>query len=304
MMDATIQALPAAASLVGESPLWHPTEHALYWCDITGRCLHRFEPASGQQRTWQFASDVACCAPYRDGSLLLARRDGLWRFDPASGTCALLCPPPYNGAVERFNDGKAAPDGAFWVGTIYEPRDKPAAALYRFRDGTLERMAGAITVSNGLAWSTDGRTMYWSDTWGHTHYRMDYRVDCAAPSSPRQVLRRFARRAPGAPLDSYAGRPDGATVDAEGCLWVAMFEGARLLRLSPQGEILQTLHLPVRCPTMPCLGGPDGRTLYITTARENRPREELAAMPLSGRVLHVRVDVPGLPANFVEPVGK
>ncbi|MFT3814352.1 MAG: SMP-30/gluconolactonase/LRE family protein [Acidovorax sp.] len=293
MMD-DLQALPVPASIVGESPLWHPTEHVLYWCDIVGRRLNRFDPASGKHHAWRFDSDVACCAPFRDGTLLLARRDGLWHFAPATGASALLCEPPYDSAVERFNDGKTGPDGAFWVGTIYEPRDQPAAALYRWADGALERIAGGVTVSNGLGWSPDGGTMYWSDTWGHTHYR----VSATAPFT-RQVLRNFPRRELGAPLDHYGGRPDGAAVDAEGCLWVAMFEGARLLRLSPNGEILRTLHLPVRCPTMPCFGGPDLRTLYITTARENRPPEELDAMPLSGHVLQLRVDVPGLPANFV-----
>jgi len=279
---------------VGESPFWHPAEQALYWCDIVARQLHRFDPGNGQHHAWQFDSEVACCAPFQDGTLLLARRDGLWRFDPTSAVSALLCAPPYDSAVARFNDGKAGPDGAFWVGTIYEPRDKPAAALYRWSDGALVRVASGVTVSNGLGWSPDGGTMYWSDTWGHTHYRMN-----TASPAIRQVLRAFPQRALGAPLERYGGRPDGATVDAEGCLWVAMFEGARLLRLSPQGEILRTLHLPVRCPTMPCLGGPDLCTLYITTARENRPRAELDALPHSGCVLQLRVDVPGLSANFV-----
>ena len=289
------QALPVPASTVGESPLWHPAEQVLYWCDIVGRQLNRFDPATHEHRAWRFDSEPTCCAPARDGTLLLARRDGLWRFDPATGSNTPLCEPPYDPHVERFNDGKAGPDGALWVGTIYEPRDRAAASLYRWAHGTLTRVAGDVTVGNGLGFSPDGATMYWSDTWGHTHYTMD-----TATPSERRVLRTFPRREPGSPLETYGGRPDGATVDAEGNLWVAMFEGARLLKLSPAGEILQTLHLPVRCPTMPCLGGPDLRTLYITTARENRTPEELAAMPLSGRVLQLRVDVPGLPANFVD----
>jgi sugar lactone lactonase YvrE len=105
-------------------------------------------------------------------------------------------------------------------------------------------------------------------------------------------------RAPGQGLQDYGGRPDGAAVDVEGAYWVAMFEGARLLRLSPQGEVLQTLALPVQCPTMPCFGGDDLRTLYITTSRNGRPADELARQPWAGCVLTLRVEVPGLPVNF------
>jgi len=287
-----MNALPVPRCIVGESPLWHPAEQALYWCDIVGRRLRRFDPATQTHRQWDFDSDVACCAPRAAGGLMLARRDGLWTFDPASGSTWKLAEPPYAPAVERFNDGKAGPDGAFWVGTIYEPRDKPVASLYRWHGGVLERIAGELTVSNGLAWSPDGATMYWSDTWGHAIY--------AVQGGERRVFKTFPRREPGASLDSYGGRPDGAAMDAEGCLWVAMFEGARLLRLSPTGEILRTIELPVRCPTMPCFGGADQRTLYITSASEKRPPEELAAMPLSGHVLALRVDIPGLPAHFVK----
>ena len=110
----------------------------------------------------------------------------------------------------------------------------------------------------------------------------------------------FEARAAASRSTDYGGRPDGAAVDAEGCYWVAMFEGARLLRLSPSGEILREVRLPVQCPTMPCFGGADLRTLYVTTATENRPAEELAAQPWAGSVLALRVDVPGLPTHLFE----
>jgi sugar lactone lactonase YvrE len=112
------------------------------------------------------------------------------------------------------------------------------------------------------------------------------------------VFAQFPGRIAGQDLARYGGRPDGAAVDAEGCYWVAMFEGARVLRLSPAGEVLAELKLPVRCPTMPCFGGADLRTLYITTARENRSADELAREPWAGCVLQCRVDVPGLPVHF------
>ena len=100
------------------------------------------------------------------------------------------------------------------------------------------------------------------------------------------------------PLASYGGRPDGAAMDTEGCYWVAMFEGQRVLRLSPDGEVIRSVELPVRCPTMPCFGGADLKTLYVTTASQNRPAAELADQPLAGCVLALDVDVPGLPVNF------
>jgi sugar lactone lactonase YvrE len=161
-------------------------------------------------------------------------------------------------------------------------------------------MAGDITVSNGLAFSPDGRTLYWSDTTSHRIFALD--LDPLEGTLSRQrVFAQFPLRAPDQPLASYGGRPDGAAVDSEGAYWVAMYEGQRLLRLAPDGTLLQDLPLPVRCPTMPCFGDADLRTLYLTTACHKRPAEELAAQPLAGCVLRLRVDVPGLPVNFVQP---
>ncbi len=295
-----IAALPGIApSLLGESPLWHPHEQALYWCDIPGRQLNRFDPASGAHRAWAFDTDVGCCAPLHDGGLLLALRRGLVRFDPATGTSTVLAAAPYDPAKERFNDGKADPQGRFWVGTIYEPRDPPRAALYRFNAGRLDRMAGDITVSNGLAWSPDARTLYWADTQAHRVDALDFDVSDGSLSR-RRVFAQFPAKTLDPARASYGGRPDGAAVDAEGGYWIAMYEGARLLRLAPDGSVVREVRLPVRCPTMPCFGGADLKTLYITTSRNSRPADELAREPLAGCVLQLRVEVPGLPANFAQ----
>ncbi len=297
----SIEPLPVAASLLGESPMWHPVEQVLYWCDIPGHQLNRFDPRTAGHRQWAFDTDVSCCAPLLDGGLLLAMRDGLWRFDPASGQRQALAAPPYDTAKERFNDGKGDPLGRFWAGTIYEPREPALAALYRYGGGggAVERMADGVTVSNGLAWSPDGATMYWSDTKAHAIYAFDF--DPAQGNlAGQRVFARFEPKQAGQPLEAYGGRPDGAAVDTEGCYWSAMFEGGRVVRLSPEGRMLSEVRLPVRCPTMPCFGGADLKTLYITTARENRPAQELAEQPWAGRVLTLRVDVPGLPANMVQ----
>jgi sugar lactone lactonase YvrE len=290
-------ALPVPPALLGESPFWHPDEHALYWCDIAGKALNRWHPARAEHRRWEFASEPGSCAPLPGGALLLARRDGLFRFAPASGECTRLAAPPFDPKLERFNDGRADPQGRFWVGTIYEPRTAARAALYRWAQGRLVRMGGDVTVSNGLAFSPDGRTMYWSDTTSHRIYALDF--DGSDGSLSRQrVWREFPLKLPGAALAAYGGRPDGAAVDSEGACWVAMYEGQRLLRLAPDGRLLQELPLPVRCPTMPCFGGADLRTLFVTTARHKRSAEELAAQPLAGCVLQLRVAVPGLPVSF------
>jgi len=224
-------------------------------------------------------------------------RDGLWRFDPDSGEREALAEPPYAPAFERFNDGKADPQGRFWAGTIFEPRTAAAAALYRYAGGRIARMAGDATVGNGLAWSPDGRTMYWSDTSAHCVRAYDFDPADGSLSRERDFAR-FPVKTERQELDTYGGRPDGAAVDREGAYWVAMYEGQRLLRLAPDGRELLSLPLPVRCPTMPCFGGADLRTLYVTTARGNRPADELAAQPLAGCVLSLRVEVPGLPVNF------
>ena len=286
-----------SAALLGESPVWHPGEQALYYCDIPGHTLHRFDPKRGDLRHWAFDTDVASLAPALNGSLLLAMRDGLWHFDPTSGERSLAAEPPYDPTLERFNDGKCDPQGRFWVGTIYEPREPALASLNCFSRGQLVRKAGGITVANGLAWSPNGRTIHWSDTTAHTIFAADFDPASGAISRQR-VFASFPVKQPGQSLDTYGGRPDGAAMDVEGCYWAAMFEGQRLVRLSPQGELVGEIALPVRCPTMPCFGGPALKTLYITTARQNRPAAELIEQPYAGCVLAVEVDVPGLPVNF------
>ena len=295
--SADVRVAVSHPALLGESPMWHPIEQRLYYCDIADRRLQRFNPKNGELIHWSFDCELASIAPTIGGALLLAMRDGLWHFDPTRGARTRLAQAPYDAAKERFNDGKCDPQGRFWVGTIYEPRDPPLASLHCFAAGKLQRKAEGITVSNGLAWSPNGRTMYWSDTKAHTVYALDFEP-ASGDISNRRVFASFAPKQAGQSLDDYGGRPDGAAMDVEGCYWVAMFEGQRLLRLSPEGVVVREVRLPVRCATMPCFGGADLKTLYITTARENRPAAELAEQPWAGCVLALDVDVPGLPANL------
>lgn len=286
-----------ARARLGESPLWHPAEQKLYYVDIPACQVLRFDPAAQELRRWDVASEVGCLAPLAGGGLLLAQRDGLWRLDTETGQRTQLAAAPYDTATQRFNDGKADPQGRFWAGTVYEPREPALAALYRYADGRFTQMVGEAVTSNGLGWSPDGRTMYWTDTRAHTVWAFDF-DGASGAISHRRVFATFAKRGPEQSLDDCGGRPDGAAVDAEGCYWVAMYEGQRLLRLSPQGELLREVALPVRCPTMPAFGGADLRTLYLTSASDKRPAEELTAQPWAGCVLQLRVETPGLPAHF------
>jgi sugar lactone lactonase YvrE len=306
-MTPTIDALPGvAANRLGESPCWHPTQQVLYWCDIPAHELHRFDPATAVHRHWRFDTDVSCCAPLlsqgRSEStlMLLALRTGLAVFDTATGKLEPIPDTtPYDPAIERFNDGKADPMGRLWVGNMYEPRTAPNAALFRFDDGVLVKMAGNATIANGLAWSPDARRLYWADTTAHRIDVFDFDLDQGTLGN-RRVFASFAPKQPGQDLASYGGRPDGAAMDSEGFYWAAMFEGARLVRIAPDGRIDREVKLPVRCPTMPAFGDADLKTIYVTTASDKRPPDELAREPLAGCVLRLRVDVPGLPCNVAQ----
>jgi len=293
MAPADLRPLGSHRCLLGESPLWHPTEQALYAVDIAGRQVLRWRAGAETPDVWPQDADPGCIAARASGGLVAARRDGLWSLDTVTGAQARVAAPPYDPARLRFNDGKVDPAGRLWIGSISDARE-PEAALYRFDGKTFTAQVPGLTTSNGLAWSPDGLRMHWSDTKAHRIYVADFDMATGALSKPR-VFVEFTPRAPG---EAYGGRPDGAAMDEEGCYWAAMFEGSCVLRIAPTGEVVQRIPLPVTCPTMPTFGGADLRTLFITTAREKRPADELAREPLAGAVLQLRVDVPGLPATL------
>ncbi len=292
---------------LGESPFWHPREQRLYWVDIAGRRIRRCHPQSGQQQEWALPQEPGCIAPAARGGLVMGLRDGIYRARSWGGPLEPLALFQH-GAHSRFNDGKADPLGRFWAGTYYEPKDARNANLYsvdcRPDNGSggqaiVQLKAHNATSANGLAWSPRQDTLYWADTAEQSIYAWDWEPSANVMRNHR-VFRQFPAKPVGwQPGDAgYGGRPDGAAVDVEGHYWCAMYEGGLLLRLSPAGDVVAQFELPVRCPTMPCFGGADGRTLYLTSARQGRPAAELAAWPLSGCVLSARVDVPGLPVNF------
>jgi len=297
---------------LGESPFWHPHEERLYWLDIGQRRIWRQHIPSGQADSWDLQQDPGSIAPCRSGSLLMALRDGIYLAPLWHDTLQKLADAPYDTARIRFNDGKCDPWGRFWVGTYVDTKDQPDGALYCLHRRNqphpqLLKMAGGVMASNGLAWSPDGRVMYWNDT--ARNQVEAYPMVSAGQYPPVMgmplALAHFAPKPEGWRFETaqgrdYGGRPDGAAVDQKGNYWVAMYEGARVLCLSPKGDVLADLATPAQCPTMVCFGGADGRTLYLTTARAKRSAEELAHYPDSGAVFALRVDTPGMPVNFYE----
>jgi sugar lactone lactonase YvrE len=296
-------------SQLGESPFWHPAERSLYWLDIPGRAVLRTrgDIARPEIERWNVPTEPGCMAPARTGGLVIALRDGVYRTREWGGELKPIARVDHDVRTMRFNDGKCDPLGRFWAGTLNEAKDRANAALYCVdarggRAPTLTQMANEATTANGLAFSPDDTTVYWADTAAHRVRAWTWAARPNRLSNPR-VFRQFGDKPAGWTAESlvrYEGRPDGATVDAEGHYWVAMFEGGQLLRFAPSGEQVSALPTPVQCPTMPCFGGDDLRTLFVTTARRGRPAAELEQRPASGHVLSIRVATPGLPVRFFE----
>lgn len=294
---------------LGESPFWHPAEQRLYWVDLEAKLILRTQPGSGQVERWSVPQEPGCIAPAARGGLVVALRDGVYRAPVWGGALTRIATFDFDPTTSRFNDGKCDPLGRFWAGTIFEPRSANEAKLYSVdaRGGRVPEVklqASDAITANGLAWSPSGDTVYWSDTPHHIIHAWDWAAEANALTRHR-VFQQFEAKpagwTPGLPGNGgYGGRPDGATVDAEGSYYAAMFEGRRLAKFAPDGRLLAEFETPAQCPTMPCLGGPDLRTLYLTTARHKRPAAELAALPESGCVFAMEVDVPGLPVDFFE----
>jgi sugar lactone lactonase YvrE len=293
-----VRCLTQEPDLLGESPFWHPEEHCLYWLDIPGRALRRHRPGFAEER-WPLPEEPGCVAPAEGGALIIALRSQVVIFNPKNSAIRTLAPAPYDTATMRFNDGRCDGRGRFWVGSLYEPKTAPKASLYCLERTPsaawiLKPHLGDAVTANGLAFSPDGQRAYWSDTPGHVIYAFDFDAD-AGVFSNRRIFQRFEPPQAGKP---YSGRPDGACMDSAGNYWVALYEGGRLLQIAPSGQVLREIKMPVTCPTMPCLGGEGGRTLYVTSARRGRSAEELAREPWAGHVLAVDLDELGVPAEI------
>lgn len=276
--------LDIRASL-GEGPVWSAAEQVLYWVDINAPSLNRFDPATGRNTAMPMPESIGCFALRRSGGFVVALRGGIWLAAANGGLERKIAGAPYDTATHRFNDGRCDPQGRFWPGSMNERRDGPTAALLRLEaDYRLTQVLGGMTISNGLAWSPDGRTMYHTDTPTRAINAYDFDPASGTPTRKR-VLAQFA---------GAGERPDGGAVDSAGCYWSAFYRGGCIVRISPEGTVLATYPIPAMCPTMCAFGGRDLATLYVTTARQERSEEELARFPLSGGIFAMKVDVPGL----------
>ena len=286
-------ALDVRAEL-GECPLWSAEEQALYFVDIKGRALHRYKPETGEQAAIAMPEEIGCIGFRKGGGFIAGFRSGLWLLDAGGNREAKLADNPEDQRTSRFNDGRVDPAGRFLAGTIDEPRDGARAHLYRYDRRGLAMLAGGLLTSNGVAFSPDGRVLYHSDTPTFTVWRYAY-DPATGEASDKKVFARLE------PSGTDRGRPDGAAVDRDGCYWTALFEGGRIWRHGPDGRLLAEYPVPARCPTMVCFGGPDLKTLYVTSARTGRSEDELRAYPHSGSLFSMRVDVPGQPEYKFDP---
>jgi len=288
---------------LGESPFWHTLESRLYWVDIPGKKILRAKAGGTDLQAWDMPSEPGCIAPAANGGLVIALRHGVFRTQTWGAALDHLVTLPYDTQTVRANDGKCDALGRFWVGTIDETKAHDAASLFcidaRSGAAVVQTMAEGALTGNGMGWGLDGRSAFWADTPRHLVHGWDYEPVSNALSAHRTHLQFSPKPADWVSGDpSYQGRPDGAAVDSQGNYWLAMFEGARICCFSPEGHLRASYAAPAQCPTMPCFGGGDLKTLFITSARHGRKDDELVRYPDSGCVFSMRVDVPGLPVHF------
>lgn len=284
--EAAFEAITEPVDILGESPVWCAREQALFWVDIRAPALCRLDARSGAVQRLRLPDLCGGVALSGDDRLVLALRTGLFVFDRATARVSPLLQPEPAALGNRLNESRCDRRGRLWVGSMRDYGAATTGSLYRVApDLRCDRVLRDITVPNAFCWSPDDRTMYFADT-------PDGRLRAYAydPEEGRLGAMQVLVEAGALP-----GRPDGATVDADGCVWSARYEGACVARVAPDGRVDRVLTVPATRVTACTFGGPDLRTLYATTARQKLSEAELAAQPLAGAVFALRVDTPGLP---------
>lgn len=252
MIDVAVR----ARAKLGEGPTWDPATGRLLWVDILSARIHTFDPADGRRTVLATEQHVGAALPRAGGGLVVNLRDGVGLYGPG-GDFSWLVRDPVPG--RRGNDAAVAPDGALWAGSMRYDEGPGGGTLIRVAPDGAVTDTRPVTVGNGTGWSPDGRTMYYVDT---PTGRIDrFRADAHSPGQP------LVDQGPLATIEPGAGHPDGLTVDADGCVWVALWDGAAIRRYTPDGVLDRTVELPVLRPTSCAFGGPRLRDLYITTAR-------------------------------------
>lgn len=278
--------IPVQAEL-GEGPLWHPAERALYFVDIKGRQIHRCD-ADGQNRvSWSVAQEIGFLQPTRKGDFVAGLEDGIYRFDQRDGSFTPVRIIEEHLPENRLNDACVDSQGRLWFGSMDNQEISSTGALYcRFTDGELQLKEGDISITNGPALSPDGRTFYHTDTLKRTVFAYDLSVDGVL--SRKRPLIHFNN-----------GYPDGTTVDALGRLWIGLFGGWRMEQYTPLGERIASIAFPCANVTKLAFGGDDLRTAFVTTAWKGLSPSERLAQPEAGNVFSFRTDTPGLPQQLV-----
>lgn len=289
-----MQNVLTARARLGESPLWDTDRQLLYWVDMYNHRVHQFDPATGRDRHFDVGSLVSAIALTSGDSLLVALSTGtlptmtgqLALLDPQNGTLASLCQINFPHSNTRLNDGKCDPQGRFWIGSTSEAPGQ--AALYRYDpNGSLQIMETGLTISNGLAWSPDGATFYLTDSYTHQIYA--YPFDGATGNiGDRRIL---------VDLSDEAVEPDGLTVDQQGNLWSALWDGWCVVQFSASGTEIQRIKLPVQRPTCPIFGGRDLMQLYITSASVGLSQQEIQQGFYAGDLFCLATQLPGLPSS-------
>lgn len=286
---AEVEHLVSSQSKLGEGPVWHPQEQALYWLDIYQGKLHRYDPNTPLHQVVELGLLISAMGLRQNGGLVMSTKKGFAFWDPKSSQFHFISnPDPDENDAVRFNDGKTDRQGRFWAGKM---GDQPSNSLFRFDpDCSVHRMESGVYISNGLGWSPDNRLMYFTDS----TIRVIYEYDFDADSGDIRNRRIFTRL----PDDPREGVPDGLAVDSEGCIWSARWGGWKVVRYKPDGSVDREIPMPVEFPTSCAFGGPNLTDLYITSAWVEIKPGGRDAQPLAGDLFRLKTDVQGLPEPF------
>ncbi len=281
-MDPITHLLPLRNHL-GEGPLWNDAEQALYWVDIERGAYQRYDPASGAVVRVDIGTSLGVMRLRRSGGMVMATGDGFQFWDPTQRVLTPIANPEPGKGDARLNDGMVDPQGRFWAGTMAPGF---SSALYRLDpDLSLHRMESRVGISNGLGWSPDGQTMYYTDSRKRVIFAYDF-----DPASGDIANRREWVATP-----NEAGTPDGLAVDSEGFIWSARWGGWKLSRYDPQGKLEREIAMPVEFPTSCAFGGPDLDQLFITSAWTELGEARKDEQPWSGDLFVMPAPARGLP---------
>ncbi|MFC4736594.1 SMP-30/gluconolactonase/LRE family protein [Bacillus daqingensis] len=273
-----------AKALLAEGPFWDEDNQQLIWVDIEGKNVHFLDPL-GENETHSFDQRVGCAVRSISGDIYAGLDHGFYRYDPESGELHSIYDPEEDKPGNRFNDGKCDPKGRFFAGTMVLEGEDGDAALYCLNGGrTVSTVLTGATVSNGMAWDERKEVFYYIDTPTHEIRRYPYNFEDGTLGEPDVVYT--------APDDG--GHPDGMTIDEEGKLWVAFFDGGCVRRICPdEQQVLETVEVAATNVTSCCFGGKNMDELFITTGREGRTDEELEQEPHAGGIFKYRPGVSG-----------